>query len=47
MLRDGVVHPWRPEDFGDQFIFLAMEQLYDAHTGLNWQDYGDLGTMIV
>ena len=34
--------PIAPERFGDQFMVLVREDLYDPHTGLHWEDAGFL-----
>lgn len=40
--RIGAIAPAAPERFGDQFMVLTREDLYDQHTGLNWEDSGFL-----
>ena len=34
----GALYRVRPETFGDEFVVLFNEALYDEHSGLNWDD---------
>lgn len=34
----GAIQPIRPEEFGEQFLVLINEDLYNDHYGLNWDD---------
>lgn len=43
MLAAGVLTPLRPAEFGEQFLLLNQPALYDAQTGLRWDDFDDLG----
>lgn len=43
MLGEGLVRPFRQAEFGDQFLLLDQPGIYDADTGLRWDDFGDLG----
>ncbi|GAA0307770.1 CRISPR-associated endonuclease Cas3'' [Rhodovulum strictum] len=43
MHGEGVLRPFRPEEFGEQFLLLDQPGLYDTATGLRWDDFGDLG----
>ncbi len=43
MLAAGVLTPLRAEEFGEQFLLLDQPALYDAQTGLRWNDFDDLG----
>lgn len=36
--RVGAIVAIEPDKFGDQFMILANEDLYDKHMGLNWSD---------
>lgn len=45
MLAAGVLTLLRPAEFGEQFLLLNQPELYDAQTGLRWDDFGDLGFM--
>lgn len=46
MFKAGLLRAFRPEDFGEQFLLMEAPQLYHPHTGLRWDDFGDLGAMI-
>jgi CRISPR-associated endonuclease/helicase Cas3 len=39
----GVLRAFREADFDEQFLLLDQPGLYDANTGLRWDDFGDLG----
>ncbi len=41
----GLLRPFKPKDFADQFLLLDQPGLYDPQTGLRWDDFGDLGFM--
>lgn len=43
MLAAGVLTPLRPAEFGEQFLLLNQPELYDAQTGLRWDNFDDLG----
>lgn len=43
MLAAGVLTPLREAEFGAQFLLLDQPGLYDAQTGLRWDDFDDLG----
>lgn len=34
----GAVHPIRPEEFGEQFLLLVNNSLYDSRYGLDWEN---------
>ena len=46
LLEAGAAEVWRGEEFGDQFVLLCNERLYDPDTGLMFEDSQDLGGMI-
>jgi len=41
----GLLRPFKPKDFADQFLLLDQPGLYDPQTGLRGDDFGDLGFM--
>lgn len=47
MLASGVLRTLRPEEFGEQFLLLDQPGLYDAQTGLRWDNFDDLGFMAI
>jgi len=47
LVNAGVAEIWRPAEFGDQFVFLRNERLYDVDTGLFFHDLQDLGDLQV
>ncbi len=46
LVKDGVAEIWRSEEFGDQFVFLRNERLYDVNTGLSYEDITNLGGLM-
>lgn len=46
LLAAGAAEVWREDEFGEQFVFLRNERLYDAHTGLLFDNPHDLGEMV-
>lgn len=47
MRGDGLLGCYREGDFGEQFLMLDMPSLYDERSGLRWDNYSDLGTLLV
>ncbi len=45
LIAVGAAEIWRESDFGEQFVFLRNEGLYDADTGLSFENPWDLGGM--
>ncbi len=46
LVAAGAAEAWRNEEFGDQFVFLRNERLYDEATGLSYENPEDLGELI-
>ncbi len=45
LLQAGAAEIWREGDFGEQFVLLTNQRLYDAKAGFSADDYEDLGDM--
>ncbi|HHI70994.1 MAG TPA: CRISPR-associated helicase Cas3' [Rhodobacteraceae bacterium] len=47
LLQAGAAETWREGDFGEQFVLLTNQQLYDAKAGFSADEMEDLGDMMV
>jgi hypothetical protein len=49
LIASGAAEIIRPDEFEDQFVLLANDALYDATTGLSWEDptFRDAATLIL